>query len=87
MPQRELTPGRYAIDRDGRLYSCRGQWRRNAVAIVTIRRRADRPSEPERKKIAAIEAQLEPPVLVAVATPGGHMTDFPADSEIGRAHV
>lgn len=61
MPERSLTPGRYAIDRNGRLYACRGRWRRNAVAIVTIKPRRDWISEDERKAIGAIEDMLTPP--------------------------
>lgn len=38
-PERTLTPGRYALDGNGRLYSIRGPWRRNAVAVVILRPR------------------------------------------------
>lgn len=64
MPERELTPGRYAIDRNGRLYSCRGPWRRNAVAIVTIRRRPDHLTDSERKRLVEIERLPAPPCTV-----------------------
>ncbi|ALC12498.1 hypothetical protein [Sphingopyxis sp. 113P3] len=38
-------PGRYAIDADGRLYSCRGKWRANAVAVVVVKpKRAAEPA-------------------------------------------
>lgn len=63
MPERGLTPGRYAIDGSGRLYACRGRWRRNAVAIVTIKPRRDQISEDESKAIRAIEDMLTPPQL------------------------
>jgi hypothetical protein len=56
-PQRDLEPGRYALDPDGRLHPLRFRRIVRAVAIVTVKAKAGRPvPEPPRAADRAVTA-------------------------------